>query len=226
MFVPDQYRDPESSWPVELVAGNPLALLISAGPPAGAPFATSVPIIMDPACGEVTDLAGITLLGHMNRANPHWRAIGPGTPAIAVFSGPNAYVSPTVYELDPAAPTWNFTSVHVHGTLHPIDSPEESLEVVRSTVRAFEGRFGGGWDMTSSVDYFRKILPGVGAYRVKVTKVDSMFKLSQEQEPEVRDRVRRYFAGSDFGRRREVAALMAQLDEFAHPVDSRRCPVS
>ncbi|MGW0811122.1 FMN-binding negative transcriptional regulator [Nonomuraea sp. NPDC002799] len=223
MFVPGQYREPDSSWAVELVRSNPLALLVANGDRNGVPYATSVPVIVDPLAAEpVDDLTSVTLLGHMNRANPQWPALADGMPVLAIFSGPNAYVSPTVYDIHPAAPTWNFTSVHVHGTVHKIESAEETLAVVMATVRAFEGRFGAGWDMSGSIPYFQQILPGVGAYRIKVSGVDSMFKLSQEQRPEVRDRVRCSFAGSDFGRRREVAGLMELLPEVSA---AGSCPV-
>jgi transcriptional regulator len=56
-------------------------------------------------------------------------------------------------------------------------------------VRAFEARFGFDWEMSTSYGYFNEILPSVGAFEVEVTDVQSMFKLSQEQSPELRERV-------------------------------------
>ena len=213
MFVPKQYREPDDSWMVDLIRQNPLALLATNGSPEGGPLATHLPVIPDPgaADGWGDNLSGATLLGHMNRQNPHWKALRSGQAVLLTFTGPHGYVSPTVYEKSPAAPTWNFTSVHVHGTLEKIDSIEETLEVVRSTVRSFEADLGTGWDMTESVDYFREILPGVGAFRVTVTGAEGMFKLSQEQEPCVQDRVRESFAQRDCGRHRETAQLMNRL---------------
>jgi transcriptional regulator len=130
---------------------------------------------------------------------------------VLTFTGPHSYVSPTVYEVTPAAPTWNFTAVHVRGVVEKIDSMEETLDVVESTVRAFEGAFGDGWDMTESLDYFRKIAPGVGAFRYTVTGADGMFKLSQEQPGEVRERVRQSFGQSGCTYKRETAGLMSRL---------------
>ncbi|MGW5863087.1 FMN-binding negative transcriptional regulator [Streptomyces sp. NPDC055239] len=213
MFVPSQYREPDSSWMVDLLRNNPLALMVSNGAVAEAPFATHLPVIPDPAAANEwsADLSGATLLGHMNRANPHWKALETGSAALLTFTGPHAYVSPTVYEVTPAAPTWNFTSVHVRGVVEKIDSTEETLEVVQSTVRAFEADFGADWDMAESLDYFRRIVPGVGAFRLTVSGAEGMFKLSQEQKPEVRDRVQKEFSGRECGRHRETAAFMRQL---------------
>jgi transcriptional regulator len=213
MFVPRHYREPDTSWMVDLIRKNPLALLTTNGRPADGPFATHLPVIPDPQVSAEwrDDLSGAILLGHMNRANPHWKALEDGSSVLLSFTGPHAYVSPTVYETTPAAPTWNFTSVHVRGTVRKIGSIDETLGVVQSTVRAFEAEFGTGWDMTGSVDYFRKIVPAVGAFRVTVSGAEGMFKLSQEQQPEVRARVRQTFSERECGRHRETAELMSQL---------------
>lgn len=213
MFVPSFYREPDSSWMVDLIRGNPLALAVSNGAAEDGPFATHLPVIFDPetAADVSGDLPGVTLLGHMNRANPHWAALRSGGVLLLTFTGPHSYVSPTVYAKSPAAPTWNFTSVHVRGVVEKISSIEETLDVVRSTVRAFEGDFGDGWDMTGSQDYFRKIVPAVGAFRFTVTGAEGMFKLSQEQPGEVRARVRESFGQSGCTYKRETADLMSRL---------------
>jgi transcriptional regulator len=213
MFVPSFYREPGSSWMVDLIRGNPLALAVVNGSPENGPFATHLPVIFDPeTSGDWSgELEGATLLGHMNRANPHWAALKPGGVLLLTFTGPHSYVSPTAYEVTPAAPTWNFTAVHVRGVVEKIDSTQETLGVVQSTVRAFEGAFGNGWDMTGSLDYFRKIVPGVGAFRFTVTGAEGMFKLSQEQPGEVRERVRESFGSSACTYKRETAGLMSRL---------------
>jgi transcriptional regulator len=216
VFVPCHYREPDRSWTVDLVRDNPLAALVSNGAETDAPHATHVPIILDPltAGQPPTELDGGTLWGHMNRANPHWRALTCGTPVTAIFTGPHAYVSPALYQTTPAAPTWNFTAVHIRGVLRKIEADtagDETLATVAATVRAFEKQFGAGWCMSGSIGYFRRLVPAVGAFRIAVTHVDGMFKLSQEQKPDVRQRVQRSFAERESAGHRGVAALMSQL---------------
>jgi transcriptional regulator len=198
---------------VDLMRGNPLALMASNGSPADGPFATHLPVITDPQWDgqPAPDLAGMPLLGHLNRANPHWAALENGSVILLTFTGPHAYVSPTVYDITPAAPTWNFTSVHVHGVVEKIESMEETLGVVQATVQAYEKEFGDSWDMSESVEYFRKIVSGVGAFKVRVTKAEGMFKLSQEQRPEVRERVVQSFAGRGCTPHPQTADLMNPL---------------
>jgi len=212
VFVPGQYRQPDDSWPIDLIRLNPLALLISNGAKVGIPFATHLPIILDPDRSEdAFELSKIRLFGHMNKANPHWRALPDQGPVLAAFTGPNAYVSPTVYEKTPAAPTWNFAAVHVQAALQKLESHEETIAVVKATVRAFETDFGTGWDMSESLDYFSRILPGVGAFYLDVQHVDSMFKFSQEQSPEIQERVRTSFARHESTQHRDTATLMCRL---------------
>ncbi|NUP40905.1 MAG: FMN-binding negative transcriptional regulator [Streptomyces sp.] len=216
MFVPPLYREPDASWMLELIRRNPLAMMVSNGTEAEGPFATHLPVIPDPrTAGEpAAGLAGTTLLGHMNRANPHWAALRAGATVLLTFTGPHAYVSPTLYEVSPAAPTWNFTAVHARGTIEKLDEgmpDENTLGVVTSTVRAFEDRFGTGWDMSESLGYFREIMPAVGAFRFTVSSADAMFKLSQEKSPDIRGRVERSFRESACGRHRATADLMEQL---------------
>lgn len=211
MFVPGIYRAPDPRWTRAIVSGYPLALLASGGP--GAPYATHVPVILPggPQADPSADLVGTKLLGHMNRANPHWKALAGGSEALMVFSGPHGYVSPSVYGFEPAAPTWDFAAVHLRGGLSPMTAQEASLDLVVATVRAFEARFGDAWDPTASMDYFRRILPAVGAFSFQVDSVEAMFKLSQEQDAPTRERVADAFAVGAEPLRHELADLINAL---------------
>lgn len=224
MYVPTQFRELDSSWLADLIADYPLAQLISNGVGTDAPRVTHVPIIMDPqVTAPPSDLTGVTLWGHMSRLNSHWTALGTPTEVVVTFTGPHSYVSPTVYETTPAAPTWDFIAVHVRGLLQeiePTESGPKTLESVLATARAIESRFGTGWDMTDSIGYLRQLLPGVGAFRIVVSRVDGMFKLSQEQEPEIRERVARAFARRESANPRQVAAWMNRLTSLA---DHQHC---
>ncbi|GGK72654.1 hypothetical protein GCM10012284_03060 [Mangrovihabitans endophyticus] len=214
MYTPPEYVAPDPSWIRDLVHQNPLALLSTNGE--RTPHATHVPIIADPLGhteDPAADLTGTVLLGHLNRANPHWSALTDGQEALVVFTGPHGYVSPHLYGVTPAAPTWNFTSVHLRGRLRRLEQPAETMRVVTATVRAFESRFGFGWRMGTSAEYFRRILPGVGAFRIDVDDVAAMFKLSQEQTPAIRQVVADFFARSDVGTHRSLGTLMALSSE-------------
>jgi transcriptional regulator len=201
MYVPKGYLPPNESWVPDLIRDNPLALLVTSD--AGEPQATHLPVISD-----TESPAGSVLLGHLNRLNPHWASLRSGQQGLLIFQGPHGYVSPAVYETTPAAPTWNFTAVHVRGTLELIDDRDEKLRIVSETARTFESRFGQGWDSADSLSYFDSIVDGVGAFRLHVETADGMFKLSQEKPDEVRDRVTSSFRASESGLHRQLAGLM------------------
>ncbi|MGI5426027.1 AMP-binding protein [Streptomyces sp. CA-179760] len=187
MFVPPIYRTTDAGQVHEVIRQHPMAMLVSSGPTT--PYTTHLPIIHDPEAEQPGTLTGFSLFGHLNRANPHWRALAGGAPATLMFTGPSSYVTPALYDTEVAAPTWNFVTVELTGDLVPLTDREETLEVVRRTAEMFEQRFGKGWDAEGSLEYFRSIVGGVGAFRFDVVTGQAMFKLSQEKEPGIRDRV-------------------------------------
>ena len=77
----------------------------------GPPTATLMPIMW----------RGDRLVAHMAKANPHWRAISDGMPALVIVTGPEAYISPSWYaskaEHGRVVPTWNYLAVHLTGTV-------------------------------------------------------------------------------------------------------------
>ncbi len=99
--------------------------------------ASILPMLFDAADGE----HGM-LRGHLARGNPHWRAIDPRVEALAIFDGPDAYVSPAWYEekrrTGKVVPTWNYTTVIVHGTIDLHHEPEWLLPHVRRLVERHE----------------------------------------------------------------------------------------
>lgn len=224
MLVPEQYRATDGEI-FSIVHDNPFALLATNGDLT--PFATHLPALIEPEPANLAaaerSLVGTTVLGHLNRSNPHWERLRAGGSSTLVFQGPNAYVSPTVYQTTPAAPTWDFTVVHLRGEVTPLGTTDEALEVVRRTVRHLERVHSGSWDMAGSQDYFGQLIAGVGAWRMHVTSAEGMVKLSQEQPREVRQRVVTAFAGSPAESHRALAPL---IDSHGDPADrvSGRCP--
>jgi transcriptional regulator len=194
-----KYRAPSPEHELELVRRNPFALLVSDSNP---PVATHTPILLPDGADSLD-----RLVGHMARANPHWRSLS--GEVLVVFSGPHGYVSPTAYGYTPAVPTWNYAAVHVTGTVELIDDREETLAVVEHTVRTAESGRDPVWDMTSSRGRFAELIGGVVAFRIRVHEVHSNFKLSQDMPADVRARVR---ADLTAHRYEAVAELMAEVE--------------
>ncbi|WP_340681968.1 FMN-binding negative transcriptional regulator [Amycolatopsis coloradensis] len=207
MFVPELYQVRDETWLRDVMRDHPLATLNTNG--ADVPYSTHLPALLAPAIPDDAPLVGSEVIGHLNRANPHWRSLSDGMRALLVFQGPGAYVTPATYGLDPAAPTWDFVSIHLHGRLRLVQDREETFEVILATVKQLESTQGEEWDPTSSLEYFRRILPGVGAFRLEIEGVDAMFKLSQEMPAEMRELVIRHFEDRE-GNRRKLGRLMRE----------------
>jgi transcriptional regulator len=202
MFVPSDYRVTDDGWLCRVIRGYPLATLVTNG--SDLPLSTHLPVIAE---SETPSRVGATLFGHMNRANPHWQSLVPGQAARLIFAGPHGYISPSVYQTTPAAPTWNFASVHLCGTLELL-GVDQVIEVVRRTVATFEPAFGAGWEPEESLRYFDRIAPGVGAFRFTVVAVHGQYKFSQDKDAQTQERVIDWFARSPSGTGRDLADLM------------------
>jgi transcriptional regulator len=146
----------------------------------GYPLASMLPVIWEPA--------GSRLVMHMAKANQHWKAIEPDTPALAVVTGPEAYVSPAWYatkaEHGKVVPTWNYSAVHLRGPVTVHDDPEWLRQAVTRLTDHHEARTadGDGWRVDDAparfVDGQLKAIVGVS---MVVTDVDAKAKLSQNR---------------------------------------------
>ena len=111
MYLPDVFEEtrPEVLW--DLVARQPLGLLISAGPEG--PLASPLPFLGVEAEGR------LRLTCHLARPNPHLEALAGAGDCLVVFQGAEAYVTPSWYpskaETERVTPTWNYEMVQVRG---------------------------------------------------------------------------------------------------------------
>ena len=101
MYVPKHFAVTEVAACHKVIVENSFAELVTVDPD-GAPFASHLPFLLDPARGP-----NGTLIAHMARANPQWQHFAAGKPVLAIFRGPHAYISPAWYATHPAVPTWN-----------------------------------------------------------------------------------------------------------------------
>jgi transcriptional regulator len=203
MYMPDLFAvtDPEE---IELVlASLPLGCLVTRD--VGGFFATHAPMVFDPA--------GRVLQGHVTRANPHPERSGDGE-ALAIFQGPNAYISPGWYpskrEHGRAVPTWNYEVAHVSGKL----AWRTDIDWLRDHLTRLSDRFEAGrpepWALTDAPeDYLQKQFTGIVGFELEVRDVQVKRKLSQNRSPDDRRAVIAALLESDTPADRQVGAIMA-----------------
>src|SRR5262249_22379886 len=134
--------------------------------------ASHLPILLDAGAG-----ARGHLLGHMARANPQWKDVN--GEALVIFSGPHAYVSPAWYEEDGTVPTWNYAAVHASGTFQLVDRREELLEILRRSVRTYEGPRPEPWSFDPSAPHVEAMLRAIVGFRIEIRRLEGKWKLSQ-----------------------------------------------
>jgi transcriptional regulator len=171
---------------VRLIADHPFGLLVTG---AAGLDASPIPFTVERQ-GE-----GLVLAGHLAAGNPQCAQIAAGAPALAVFGGPHAYISPSWYRTRPAVPTWDYAAVHVHGPLEPMTEDGE----IRALLRAI-GAADPGFALDAlPADYLAGMLRGIRAFRIRSARIETQWKMSQNRSME--------------DRRSVAAALRAQGNE-------------
>jgi transcriptional regulator len=157
-----------------LMHDHPFATLVT--PLAPEPLISHLPLLLVPGCEPHG-----TLIGHMARANPHWRDAAHAE-SIAIFHGAHAYVSPSWFA-EPAkgVPTWNYSVVHACGTLEVIDDPAETRRVLEALVQRFEANREPPWTFAMPEPQRDALVGAIVAFRIRIRRLTGKFKLSQNR---------------------------------------------
>ena len=144
----------------------------------------------------------------MARANDHWRALDGAAESLAIFQGPDAYISPGWYETSPAVPTWNFAVVHMRGPVEVIDDREWLSDHVDEMVKFHESRALDHAPEPSDRELKASLLPGIVGFRMTVRTVEAKFKFNQNRSEDDRRSVARALETRGVRDGKEVARLM------------------
>ena len=178
MYVPTHFEETRADVLHALVRAHPLAALVTHTP--DGLVANHIPFEID------ADPAPFgTLRGHMARANPQWRTLG-DSPALAIFQGPSAYVSPTWYatkrDTGRVVPTWNYAVVHAHGPVRVIHDRDWLREfVTRLTIRHEAGRHDPWQVSDAPADYIDTQLAAIVGIEMPIARLEGKWKVSQNR---------------------------------------------
>ena len=119
--------------------------------------------------------------------------------ALAIFTGPQHYISPNWYpskhEDGKVVPTWNYIVVHVHGTLAIKDDPEWLLENVTALTDKQEAASPTPWRVTDAPPgYTQNLLKSIVGVELTITRWEGKWKLSQNRSQPDREAVARNIA--------------------------------
>ena len=162
-----------------LMQHHPFASLISVDD-TGLPSVAHLPLHLEVRPEDRAEQPSFVLLGHVAKANPHWRFLQARPRAMVTFMGPHAYLSPQVYPDLARVPTWNYLAVHctVQATL--IEEPEAKDRLLKKLIGDHEPAYAEQWRGLGD-GFAQRMLAGIVAFELQVTDLQCKLKLNQHR---------------------------------------------
>lgn len=218
MYIPRTNAEERPDVLAAFMAAHPLAALVSAGPH-GELWATHLPVIYEPTRGPRG-----TIEGHVARANPHHQLVRAAAAhaseeksreSLVIFTGPDAYVTPSWYpaksEHGKVVPTWNYVAVHAYGTLRLREEPEWLLAHVSRLTDRSEASRSERWSVSDApAEFIDKQLRAIVGFELEVTRLEGRWKMSQNRSAEDIDGVVHGLRASERASDRDVAAIVEE----------------
>ncbi len=207
MYTPTAFRQDDLATLHEQMRATRLPTLVSHGP--NGLLASHLPLLLEPAEGQYG-----TLYGPFARANPQWRDLADGSPALVIFQGAEAYISPSWYaakaEHGKVVPTWNYISVQAHGRAEVFDDAERLLQLVSCLSALHEAERPQPWAVGDAPrDYIDSMLRAIVGFTLPIERLDGKWKLGQNRSQADQAGVREGLAASHDPRDRELAARIS-----------------
>lgn len=205
MYTPPAFRVDDKALIQQAMREARTATLVTAT--AEGLIGTPLPMLLDENEGE-----NGTLYAHLARANAQWR-LEPSCEALAIFAGPEAYVTPSWYttkqETHKVVPTWNYVAVHAYGPVEFFDDAERLLEAVSRLTSLHESGRAAPWSVSDApADFIASQLKGIVGLRIPITRLEGKRKMSQNRNAADRAGVAEGLAESDRPEDRIVASLI------------------
>ena len=178
MYLPKHFEQTDRAQLAALMAARPLATLVTRS---GDGFsADHIPLIYDATQGE----HGL-LRGHVARANPLWHEAA-GHDVLAVFSGPQIYITPSWYPSKVATakvvPTWNYCVVHACGPLRAIEDAAWLHGLVDTLTSLHESPRAHPWHVSDAPDdYVQQMLRAIVGIEIPLTALVGKWKVTQNR---------------------------------------------
>ncbi|HWO14449.1 MAG TPA: FMN-binding negative transcriptional regulator, partial [Polyangiaceae bacterium] len=177
MYLPLQFKEDRPDVLLAVLRRAPLATLVIATE--GGLEANPVPLLVREREG------GLSLVGHVARSNPVWK-LSPKGEVLALFSGPEGYISPSSYaskQLDgKVVPTWNYVAVHAHGSLRWVHDDEWLATLLEQLTHEHEAPRAEPWRVSDAPEAFtaglRRAIVGL---EIEVSRLEGKLKLGQNR---------------------------------------------
>lgn len=178
MYPPPAYHVTDVELLHRAIGAFPLAAIVTVGDDGF--VVTHIPLLVEPVASGPG-----TLIGHLDRNNPHATSLD-GADVVALFRGPDGYVSPTTY-VTRQLPTWNYVVVEARGTARLVQEPERVREFLVRLIDHVEPR-PGGFVLADDDPRVPPLLPHIVGVEIPLRSLEGRFKHSQEKGAADRER--------------------------------------
>lgn len=179
MFQPPVFREERREVMYDLMRAHPFATLVSSA--LGHLSADHVPLVLY-ADGQQKAV----LHGHIAVANPLFRETEGPIEIMAIFQGPQSYITPSWYrskkEHGKVVPTWNYVVVHARGTLRFIRETDWLLAHLNDLTNQHESHRETPWTVSDApIDFISRQLKGLVGFEIEVGDLAGTWKVSQNK---------------------------------------------
>jgi transcriptional regulator len=189
MYMPPQFDARDRTLAAEVIRAYPFASLLG-NDDEGLPYVTHLPMHLEVHGDD------LVLLGHVARANPHWKYLQARPRAVVTFMGPHAYMTPQVYPDLTRVPTWNYLAVHCTVQAQLIEEPAAKDRLLKKLIGDHEPPYAQQWRGLDE-NFAHKMLAGIVAFELPVLDLQCKLKLNQHR-PEAHAAMRaRYAEGGE-----------------------------
>ena len=190
-----------------LMAAHPLASLVATGAD-GALQAHLLPLLWLPGA---TPASPGRLQGHVARSHPLRQEVADGSAMLALFQGPNAYISPRWYvngqRSARVAPSWNYVAAQARGRLHWVDGDAAWLRTHLAALTATQEQHRAQpWSLDMAApDYVENAARHLVGFEMEVTALEGKRFLSQQRTEADRRSLVEHLEREPCGMARDVA---------------------
>lgn len=213
MYRPSHFEQPRVDVMQALVASNPLATLVTSS--SEGLDANHIPLLLK-SDGSTYG----KLVGHVARANPLWKQASPTVDVLAIFHGPDCYISPnwyaTKHEAGKVVPTWNFAVVHAYGSLQAIDDPRWLMAHLEELTAHNEQAMPSPWKVSDApAEFTDRLVGAIVGIEISISRLVGKWKVSQNQPDANQRSVIEALRSSSSDNARSMATLVEGRGENA-----------
>jgi transcriptional regulator len=184
MYIPQANKEDRIPVLHKLMEDQPFASLVTMG--SSGLFASHIPMVLE---RDGSDLG--VLRGHLSRANTQWREFSPSIQALAIFSGPQHYITPNWYPEKEAngrvVPTWNYAVVHAYVYLKVIEDGEWLRSHLETLTRVHEAPSPVPWKVSDApAEYIASLAKGIVGLEMTIERLEGKWKVSQNRSEQDR----------------------------------------